>query len=325
MNTFFTLFGIFWRNRYALVLPFLILPTLAVIYSANTPAMYTARTTIQIQNAATNPPLLQNISDPDKTNLLRQTIKSANVVGDTLRAAGLLLDGASSDERNQKIAQAARNIHLQTIGDDLIEIYYRSTTRAGITTVLEQLALNFIDEINAGERFSADETQEFLERQLRELSARLNKAKANYDALKVEVTRSGKADSDENIARMAAAEFEIQKIQTQYGLAKEDFDKVLSEKQSRSATPTVKFPLPPMLENENPEMEQHMSYLLASIVLAGLLSLTLIALKSKLDTSLRTDDEIRREIGLKIIGRMPNMGDVKIDQGRLTAMPKMGI
>lgn len=325
MNTVFALFGIFWRNRYALVLPFIILPTLAFVYSVNTPAMYMARTTIQIEQSDANPPMLKNISDPDKTNLLRQTIKSANVVGDTLKSSGMLLDGADATERNNKIANTARNVHLQTIGDDLIEIYYRSTTPQNITYVLENLAYNFVDEIYAPERFSADEKQEFLERQLRDLSAKLNKARANHDALKAELARSDKPKSDENLARIASAEFEIQKIQTQFGLAKQDFDAVLSESQSRRSTPVIKFPLPPTLENPNPEMEQHLSYLLGSILLAVFMSLTIITLRSKLDTGLRTDDEIRKEIGLKIIGRMPNLGDVNIEEGRLTSMPKMRI
>jgi hypothetical protein len=324
MNTLLTLFGIFWRNRYALVLPFVILPSLALIYSINTPAMYTARTTLQIEKSPANPPLLQNISDPDKANLLRQTIKSANVVGDALTAAGILLEGAGPEERNIKIAAAARNIHLHTIGDDLIEIYYRSTTPQNITTVLEHLAINFVDEINAPERFSAGEKQEFLERQLRELGAKLNRAKANMEAVKAEIARSGKQDAPENLARMADAAFEVEKIQTQYDLTRRDFDNVLGSNQSRRIM-TPKFPLPPTLENPNPEAEQHLSYLLVSLLLSALLTFTLITLKARLDTSLRLDDEIRREIGLKIIGRMPNMGDVKIDQGRLTSMPKMGI
>ena len=64
---------------------------------------------------------------------------------------------------------------------------------------------------------------------------------------------------------------------------------------------------------------------MVGLILAIVFTAVMIILDILFDSSLRQDDEIRKELGLRILGRMPNLGDVHFDEGRISTMPKLNI
>lgn len=310
-----------WRHRYTIVLPLVCFPAVALVHSLSSPPLYRANATLHIVKDEIQSPLLQNISNPDHVDLLRRTLRQPSVVRDALKSVGLLLDGATAREENDRISEVTRNLRLATIGDDLIQISYASQDSRNITALLENIGYNFMDEVLAPERFRSEEEHSRLSNQVRYIKTRLTLAQNRLEDAKKKVVAD--PENLDLVKSLTAAEFDVQTLQAQHDIAKKNFDAVLGETQTRNIKPALRFIDPPALIDPNPAMAQHLAHVFNALVLALFISIFLIILRTRLDTSLRSDEEIRKELGLKIIGRMPNLGDMKIDQGRVGTLPRM--
>lgn len=325
MNRMLLLATALWKRRATLILSLIAFPALVLMYGLNKPPMYEAVQTLSLSPENTQSDLLQDISNTEYQKILERKLKSETLLEDALESVGKLMSGASKEDIDQAVAELRRNLDLEAAGPNVIEITLSHEDRSSILRQLEAVVLNFIDDIMAPERFAKEELSNSLANQVRELTEQKVDTDAKIGGLKSDLRRANDDEQDAIERRIAALEFQTQTLTMQINLAKNQYEKVLNETQKTLFNPIIKAEGSPTIITPMPQLSQQLYYLLVGLILSIVFTTVMVTLDILFDRSLRHDDEIRKELGLRILGRMPNLGDVHFDKGRMSTMPKLNI
>jgi len=325
MNPMLLLATALWRRRATLVLSFIAFPALVLMYGLNKPPMFEAVQTLSLTPEKAQSNLLQNINNAEYQKILNRQLKSDTLLKAALRDVGTLLPGATQLDEATQITQLRRNLTLEAAGADVIEVTLKAEDRSSILRLLEAVVLNFIDDIMAPERFAKEELANSLANQVRELAEQKTATEKDIKTLQADLRRT-KEDAQEPLERrLAGLEFQSQTLTMQISLAQNEYEKALSATQQTLFHPIIKAEGNPVIVTPTPRLSQQLYYFLVGLILAALFTTVMIVLDILFDRSLRSDDEIRKELGLRILGRMPNLGDIHFDEGRISTMPKLNI
>lgn len=325
MNVLLGFFTLLWRRRYLVVVSLIAFPTLAVLYSHNRPAYYHAVQTLAVNAEASQSPLLKNVQIPDFVTILERRLKSPELAGSALREIGLLFDGTVDAEKNERIQELTNHLSLVPAGKNVLEIHYRSADATNLLRTLETVSFLFIDDMLAPERFAIDDELGQLAEQVQFLSGKLETTNQQLKPARAMLEEAPAEKRDEALRRVTALEFESQSLRLQRELAEEKYQAALKRGQERLSQPIIRPLGNPVLVNKNASTRQHSRYICFGLLLALAFIALVLILQKLLDRSLRTDAEIRIALGLKILGRMPNLGDIQVENGRIATMPRLNI
>lgn len=325
MNALLELFTLIWRRRYLVVVSLIAFPMLAVLYSHNRPAHYHAVQTLAINAEASQSPLLKNVQVPDFVNILERRLKSPDLASSALREIGLLFDGTPADERAARIRDLSSNLRLVTAGENVLEIHYYSADVANLLRTLETVSFLFIDDMLAPERFAIDDELSQLAEQVKFLSGRMEVTNSQLQPARERLEKANANERDDALRRVTALEFEAHSLNLQRNLANDKYQAALKRGQERLSQPVIRPLGNPVLVNKDASTAQHSRFVCLGVLLALAFITLVLVLQKLLDRSLRTDAEIRAALGLKILGRMPNLGDIQVENGRIATMPRLNI
>ncbi len=169
-----------WRRRYVIFLPILLLPLLGAFASQYAPRTYEARMSILIQEPGKLNPFLEDLAV--KTNLkdrmaaLQALLTSRYVMLGVALDLGLLSKTDSTLKQDAVVSDLAAAVTVQLIGNEMVELRYRSATPDGMEKVLTRIGERFMDRVEAPENSSMRDSVSFLGTQLQDASDRLAKA-----------------------------------------------------------------------------------------------------------------------------------------------------
>lgn len=325
MNALLGLFTLIWRRRYLVIVSLIAFPMLALLYSHNRPAAYQAVQTLAINAEASQSPLLKNVQVPDFVSILERRLKSPDLAESALREIGLLFDGTTAPEKTARIQELSSNLRLIPAGENVLEIHYRSADATNLLRTLETVSFLFIDDMLAPERFAIDDELSQLAEQVKFLSNKQELTERQLKPARNALEESSAEKRDEALRRVTALEFEAQSLRLQRGLAEEKYQAALKRSQERLSQPVIRPLGNPVLVNKDASVRQHSYFLCLGLLLALAFTTLVLVLQKLFDRSLRADAEIRAALGLKILGRMPNLGDIQVEDGRIAAMPRLNI
>jgi hypothetical protein len=311
-------------------MPSIVFSLIALFISLSQPVLFEVTTTLYLDKEKAESPLLKNITEADHAAILERTLKGRRVLKDTLQEVGLLLEGASAVTEQQTLNDFSADIELDVLNDHLIKISYESLSPQNIETTLETLSFNFIHEILAPERFRTEQQLASLAEQIKYYS---EKIKIAGEALKsIQIQSAESKDKDNKfLKKIVSLEFDMEKYASQKRMAQEEYDHLLTKNKSlvsqysQSPNAVLWFVEAPTMLPQQSNLERHIRYMLTGILLAVLLSIILIIYAWYSDRSLHTEEEFRRYLGVKVIGHMPNLGDVRTEDGIITANVRTSI
>ena len=315
-----------WQRRGVIVLSLIALPALFAMYGLNQKPAYTAVQTLSLkpENAQSN--LLKNVDNPDFIRILARQLKNETLLKTALKDVGILLEGADPEKTRQDIRKLQQKLTLTAAGDDVIEITLAHPNRAEILRLLEAVVMNFIDDIMAPERFAKDELTNSLASQVQTIKTRRQETKQQLADIQETLADTSAQKQQKTLKqKISALEFRRQTLKMQQTLAENEYQKALHAAQENLFQPVIKPMSRPVIISTYGGTERGLLYGGLGFVLALLFSLLVVVVSSILDTSLRRDENIRRALGLRILGRMPHLGDVHFENGRISTVQHVNI
>lgn len=167
----------------------LVLPILGGLAGHFLPKTYEAKMTVLIEEPGKLNPFLEDLSV--KTNLkdrmagLTALLTSRHMLQAVALDLGLLSKDSSDKDIDRVVSDLSTAVGVQLIGADVIELRYRAHTPAGIDKALMSIGQRFMERVEAPEDSSMRGSVAFLDRQLQEVTKRLETAEgevANYRA-----------------------------------------------------------------------------------------------------------------------------------------------
>jgi uncharacterized protein involved in exopolysaccharide biosynthesis len=310
------LFAYAWRYRWHLIIPMVLCPIAAALLLMGQTPNYTATTTLHLDPTKVRSPLLQNLTAPEHTAILRRTLTSKSVVSDTLSEMGVVMDGLSLEQQTLKRQEFMKQVSLETLGNGLVRVEFESSDPNSIEDVLATLSFNFIQEVLAPERFRLGQQLSTLEQQIKTYAEHAKNAQTRLDKL---------SKHDVEVAEIVAAEFEVQRLEAQRRMAQEEYDNLLSRQKTffnpfnRDDPSTVMwFVEPPVLKAVPTSLEQRQLWIIAALPLGLLIGLALIMISRMTDRSLCDPQSAQKYLGHPVLGQIPNLGPVSLERGRMT-------
>lgn len=334
------LFAYVWQKRFYILIPLILCPIIIVAWSLGKTPVYHATTTLHLDPENVQSPLIRNITNPEHSDILQRYVTNPLVIEDTLKDNGILSAAPSlSDDAESKkaleqynldkhnmIKAFRRNISVGAISADLIRIELRSKEAHSIEQVLESLKNNFVDEVLAPERLRIQRHLGELESQIKRYNERQKLAQQSLaHAQNVDVPEGDEKLQQNTLRRVVSLEFEVQRLEAQRLLAKEEYDRTLARANNLSSSDkdapgaVLWMVEEPMLISSEKGIAQAVT---DGIWFGFLIGLFLMFIARLTDTSLRRDEEIVKHFGLKILGHMPNLGDVTIEKAGLVMAAK---
>lgn len=321
-----------WNKKALLLIPSLLLPIITLIWSFSYQPYFEAVTTLGVDKRLVSSPLLKNINAPENEDILYRKLVNSALLKDTLIDASVIFDvkQLSETELNAKIAAFAERTSLKVIDDSSFQIIYRDASRNDASRILETLSANFIDDILAPERIKTEQALSELSQQVQYYSEIEKKQKTKLNAMQAKLANAGSESAQNALLKdVVSYEFEVQKASAQKDLAQADYERLLQESRSLITgsrlgqgnlilqyieTPTV------VAGDRGAKEHAYAGWLAFKLgLLIGLLSLLI---NRATDSTLRRDKTIYNTFGLKIMGRIPNLGEVSMNGGRLIVDPQ---
>ncbi len=302
-----------WRRRLVVAICLFATPVIAVFWSIGRAPDYVVATTLYLENEKVPSPLLNHIEAPDHIAILERVLTNGQLLEDTLYDTGLLMEGVAADQSRAMTNDLARRLRLEAVSDRLMRITWRGEDPNIGLKVLENLRYHFVDELSAPERFHDERRLNSLAgqvayyaRSLRETEAMLAKAAQGEE-------------SQERAEQIARLEFEKNRLATQQQMAERDYDTLLAKVRENRQAPALRFVEPPTILTPAPDAETHIKVACRGFVGGLFLAIFVVLFGRLTDTTLRNEDEVMRALGVKVLGRMPNLGPVRAEGGRLAA------
>jgi hypothetical protein len=327
MTRLVILFAQLWCKRYQLFVPLIIFPTLMLAWSMMHERTFVATTTLHIDKSQARSPLLKNITDETNQQTLERFLKKEEVVVDTLQETGLLLDGTPKAEQDAIVQQFQNSVEIEFLSENTLRLSYATQAQQDMETVLETLSWNFIQEILTPERFRSELMLSSLAEQIRyygtqEEAARNTLMAARNAPLPVE----NELQQQTRLKQIVALEFELQRASAQRQMAQDEYDKLFTESkalltslQGRGPNTVLRFIEPPTQIDTAENMDRHLSAVLQGVIFSILFSAFYIVFSQALNSSLKTDEDVLDNTGLKVLGHIPNLGKVSVIDGRISS------
>lgn len=319
----------FWRHRYIILMPAIVFSLIALFISLSQPVLFKVDTTLYLAKEKAESPLLKNITEKDHVAILERTLKGERILRDTLQEVGLLIEGTPPLKEKEIINTFASSIDLDVLNDHLIKITYANTTPQNIETTLETLSFNFIHEILAPERFRTEQQLASLADQIKYYSEKIKIAESDLQSAQARNAKSGEPNA--YLKQIVSLEFDLEKFTSQKNIAQEEYDNLLTKNKSlvsqysQSPNAVLWFIEAPTRLPDQSYLARHISYIINGLILSILFSILVIIYRVYADRSLRSEEEFRRYLGVKIIGHLPNLGDIHTEDGIITATARTTI
>jgi polysaccharide chain length determinant protein (PEP-CTERM system associated) len=159
-----------WRQRYLIVTLFLLLPLAGAAVGLLQPDRYESKMTILIQEAAKHNPFLEDFAVEtrikDRIAALDALLHSRHVLEGVANDLGHLHTETSDAEREDILSRLSSALHMRLIGNELVNLSLRQSSKDGIVRTLRAVAERFIEKVMAPERSSIAGSIQFLEEQL---------------------------------------------------------------------------------------------------------------------------------------------------------------
>ena len=314
-----------WNARYRLILPILALPAIALAWSMGNTPTYHATTTLSLERSKVHSPLLQNIASVENTEILNRFMHNPSLLEDTLLETGAILPNMDDMSKRSAVDAMSKRISLKVVGDDRLQINYSDHNEASAIKTLEKLSMNFVDEILAPERLRIEQVLYSLGEQIRYYGELQRLAEEALEKA-LEAKKSGLQDP-EHLKEIVRLEFDAGRNQAQRQLAQKEYDQLLSQAKSlRSSMNSVEgstvlwFVETPTLVGAAFDRAYHISLAKMWAWIGLVLGLLWVALARLMDSSLRRGDDIEEYLGVKILGRLPSLGKLQVENGRLQVM-----
>jgi capsular polysaccharide biosynthesis protein len=310
-----------WTKRYHFFLPLVFIPLgIMALYLSYTPA-FTASTIISVDQNKANTALLRDLQHAESKDILNRRLRAPNLLMDTIRESGLNLnmDGLNKKDQTALLENFKKSIQLTIINEEMMRITYAAATKQEALKTLERLAFNFIDEILAPERFKAEQTLIALGEKFQHYS-KLEKQRSQL----LEASKKNANESDDSyLKRTVRMEFNTEKASAQKTLAREAYERLLEQTNELLASTTstglertiLKFEEPPVIVPSSLAQAEQYHILLLAIAIGLMVGLLIVLITYMLDDTLRTNEDIHSSLGLRVLGRLPNLGNVKINNG----------
>lgn len=314
MDGFLTIISFVWRYKFHLFVPLLFIPALFVSFSVNKAEVFEATTTLYVENAEKTP-LLQNLQDTKRMQILERTLKLPNVLESAVKQVS-----AAKAKDPIFMAELKNKIRVESIDKHILQMNLKLTEKQDLLEILGAVTQSFITEVLTPERMRTNQTLNFLAEKLKSRKMRL--IIADKELAKLQETFGDNESDLKQLKELAAKEFETQHLRTQYNIAKEEYDEYLKKEQSRQIKTIIRFVEEPTFIETTPRWLIHLNHLGLGLVASFLMSIILILLSKIMDNSLRTDKQIKKFFNTPILGRMPKLGDMSIEKGRIQASVK---
>ena len=325
MHKFSEVLHYIWHLKNSILFLFIVLPLLLLVYSFNKPPTFMALQALSLQTEQAHSSLLKHVNEPNFARILNRQLQSDMLVTRSLQDVGILLEGNLKQGEKQLIESVQNSLRLTSAGKNVIEISVSYHDRRQILRLLEAVAINFTDTLMAPERFAKDELANSLGNQI-QLLTQLRQETAEKIIRTQQQSRKAKAEKRKALERkLTALEFQAQTLNMQKNLAETQYREALELAQQSKFNPIIKPESEPIIISTDGGTGQHLWFVGIGALIASLLSFTLVFLRALSDTSFKKDREVRQELGLRILGHMPNLGDVQFDEGRILTMPKLNL
>lgn len=296
MSSLIQAITVVWRFRGRLLLCLIALPLLAYLYSYNKVESYTATTTLYINPNLVSSPLLQDMSPNEHRAILARALASDEILERSLAQTGLMLPGTDDQVRHDTLRDLQTRLRLNVLSNHIIQIKLQSTDQNSILPLLEEISFNFRDHLLAPERFSNDN----------ELARLVEKVRFYENQL-----TAAETDPSQSVAPAA-----IEEIKGSLLLAQKDYAAQKRKAQLGNASAALRVLESPTLEASH--IKPASELVLLAALLGLLLGLVLVWLSYRIDNTLRSDKDIHDVLNLRVLGRMPDFGQLHVMNGRQT-------
>lgn len=282
--------------------------------TASKDEVHTYKTTLYLNKNAVTSPVLQNASESTHKKILNDTLKKDNVIEAALTEAGLMT-GQTDTDRAARVSAFKKNTSLTTPHDTMLQIYYKGPETNDMTDYLEAVSFAFIRETLSPERLRMEQKLATLAEQIQYYAGKERNAR-----VRLERDRSEGATSQNTIA----SQFEVERAATQRKLAQADYDALLEEAKplmSMSVTGGNDLLWPveaPMKLASLSKEELVLGNALVGAIIGLLISLGLIIWNSAKHTTITRDEDVLAKLGVRVLGRIPNLGHIHVDQGQMS-------
>lgn len=315
-----------WNYRYQILLPVILLPLLVLGVSLAYNPLYEATTTISVDRSKASSPVLMNISDPSNSLILERRLKSESVIRDTILSTGAVIgfDILPDDEKSKVIRDFTSRVKITVLSDDIVRINYKGSTPEKAENILEVMVGNFIDEILAPERVRVGDLLASLGNQVQLYSEQEKRANERLSVMQAKLANTGGKVREKLLKEVVSVEFNVQKAIAQKDLAQTEYEDLLLQSRSlmggqfHNEPNAIMWIVDPALSlSAKRDMDYHVKILFTALQAAVVLALILVMYKKMTDTTLRKDEDIYDALGLKILGHVPNLGQVQNQDGKL--------
>ena len=331
MTRLLTLLIYLWQKKALLITPALLLPLIAFIWSYNYQPYFEAVTTLGLDKRHVSSPLLKNIDTPENAEILQRRLTNQNLLKDTLVESSVIFDATTSSETDirAQISAFAKRIQLNIIDSESMQIFYRDSDKENAQRILENLSSNFVDDILAPERLRIEEKLMNLSNQVQYYNEQQKRSEAKLNQAQEKLTKTRNEKEQNTLLKdVVSLEFEVQKAVAQKDLAQEDYERLLIESRSLitgtrngRGNLILQYIETPVVTSGERGLKDHFSIAWLCFKIGFFIGILSIIISRLLDQSLRSDEEIHELLGLKILGRIPNLGHVEMKQGRLIINP----
>ena len=163
-----------WRRRYVIALPIVLLPLIGAVLGTLAPSTYETRMSILIQEPGKLNPFLEDLAIKsnlkDRMEALRALLTSRHVM------VGMLPADAPSVLQDRVVSDLSAAVSVQLIGNEMVELRYRSRQPVGMERVLTRIGERFMERVEAPENSSMQDSVTFLQSQLQSATDRLDRA-----------------------------------------------------------------------------------------------------------------------------------------------------
>ncbi|MDD9911812.1 MAG: hypothetical protein OXR68_00475 [Alphaproteobacteria bacterium] len=317
MLWFFRVLVFLWNHRYRLILPAILLPLFTLSWTLSRPTLYIATTTLQLDLSVADSPMFKHLTQTGNDHVLMDILTSESVLKDTEAETGTAIN--------------PDYLLLRALDERLIQIVYKSDYRDGLEQTLDTLALNFIHEILAPERFRTEQKLQDLEDKIKSYKTGLEKTADTLKELKEQVNSRISASVQAYEQKRDAFTFQQERLETQLKIAQEDYESLLSSLQVLAAPQSADglstsgvlwFAEPTMVVDPAGDKTLYIENVADAFYLGLFIGILLVLLKKLTDRSLRRDDEITKFTGARVLGRLPALNYVQIEQNEITTRPE---
>jgi polysaccharide chain length determinant protein (PEP-CTERM system associated) len=196
-----------WRRRFLICIPLLLLPPIALVVGVLGAKVYEAHMTILVQEPAKLNPFLEDLAVGtrlmERMPVLSSLAHSQQTLSTVAADLGLITPTTPKSERDALTSDFSRNLRIELIGEDLVEMRLRGASPEHLHQILNGIGQRFIEKLVAPERSSIAGSVTFLQEQISSRRASLTDAEDSLARFKTESADRLPELHTDNLTRLA--------------------------------------------------------------------------------------------------------------------------